>query len=180
MISKVRDGLPKIVIDGFSTETLTELRLDMDRYDYDDSLSPQLRSNVRATLVSAGGTRFEFQVEGKEQVGDTVYFYGPLRNLFPDLFKDIDPLAWQVAYLSALGKPSLDRFKVRRDDSIFDTDDAEMFRRGYEAGVNARGGNKDLTINKAAESLKGLSTAAKDAGKPLGMLAQAFNNKNGR
>lgn len=134
-------GNTRIVIDGFPIESLYDLRIDVDSYDVGPYLSDPYTvkqiSNVRVTLRAGNGAAMEFVVEDKEQIGDTVYFYGPLRALFPTIFADIDPLPWQVAYLAHTNRPSLDRFKLRRNDSYFQTVAAQAFGSGYERGYTA-------------------------------------------
>jgi hypothetical protein len=130
----------KIVVDGFAMENLFELQLEMGTYDDHfraGEFSRVSPSMVQASLLATNGTRLEFRVEGKETIGDTTYFYGPLRHLFPSMFADIDPLPWQVGYLEFSGRPSLDRFKVRRNDPMFLTDSAKAFFNGWSKGFMA-------------------------------------------
>ncbi len=171
----------KVVVDGFPIENLWEFRLDVGTYDGTDFESGAFyrdrASNVQAHLRTANGTTLEFNVEGKEQVGNTVYFYGPLRALFPEVFRDIDPLEWQQAYLTAMARPSLDRFKLRRDDELFKTPDAEWFRLGFEAGHKAGAVNERKLAKIATDGLK---NPPKDKDAYSGVLGQAFNKKSGK
>lgn len=135
----------KIVIDGFPMANVREIQTELNTYStpIDDTLDSQFNtyrdkpSNVRAKLWGMNESLFAFVVQGQERVGDTIYFYGPLRAMFPDIFKDIDPLPWQIQYLEYIGRPSLDRFKIRRDNDLFITDQAKTYFAGYNRGYEA-------------------------------------------
>lgn len=179
----------KIIIDGFPIENMLEFKLELGTYDYNwsfdaERLDRARTSNVQATIRASDGTVLEFNVQGKEQAGNTVYFYGPLRALFPGIFKDIDPLEWQVAYLEAMGRPSLDRFKVRRDDEYFTSELANTFRLGWEAGNKAGAVNERKLAKIAADGLKNppkaKDNAVQESAKQVSALGEAFRRKKGK
>lgn len=118
----------KVFIDGIEVIGATA-SLELDSYDavtIKKAVNDK-RSNVRATIDFPEG-RFTFQIKAYEHQNGDLHFYGPLRSMFPDLFKDKELLEWQIAYCNEFG---IDTIKLWRTDSIFDTAQATNFRRGY-------------------------------------------------
>lgn len=143
-----------VVIDGMVVQNVKSIELTHD----DAVLIPDRfnrPSNVLATIEMDNGTKLKFLVEAKDQQDKTVYFYGPMRHMFPQLFEAIDPTPWQVAYLKHLGRDSLDRFRLQRTDQLFKTREADLFRLGFEAG-QAHGSETERKLAKIAkDGLKG-------------------------
>lgn len=150
-------GTTKVVVDGFPIDMLTELRVDVDT----GELIIAGRSRGVVTLRSNDVT-LAFNIQGQEYIGDTVYFYGPLRTLFPELFKDIDLLPWQVDYLTYYNRPSLDRFKLRRDDPFFTTEVAEAYLAGHKLGYEKGAVNQSYNEHVGRKSLQNSQVEAKE------------------
>lgn len=127
----------KVFIDGFETAEAYIVNLEHEireigPFHGDESQHFVYKNaNVRASIKFPFGIELEFQVQGYETDNEGNYhFYGPLRNMFPKMFEnDIEP--WQESYLSALGKPSLDRFKLKKDDPLFNTLLATTYKKGW-------------------------------------------------
>ncbi len=127
----------KVMIDGIEASHVMSLEMNRDVREYGPYLGDATShvfyatSNTTARIMFNDGTELHFNVQGMETDKDnTVYFYGPFRKLFPALFKD-DPEPWQVDYLVALNRPSLDRFKLKKDDPLFDTLLARYYKKGW-------------------------------------------------
>jgi hypothetical protein len=177
----LRDKTFSASIDGFAVEKLLSFELEHNT-DWDDvsELSGLVYvnqgANVRAKLFGPN-MELSFRVEGYEQNGTHISFYGPLREMFPEIFQDIDPSEWQVAYLTAMARPSLDRFKMRRTDQFFKTDQAELFRLGFEAGHTTGAVNERKLAKIAADTLKKPVKTKEDFN---GILGKAYRRKVGK
>jgi hypothetical protein len=125
----------KVMIDGIEASHVLSIEVNTEVREYGpfygDTAVYYAPSNTTARVLFNDGMELQFNVQGMEtDKENTVYFYGPLRKLFPALFKD-DPEPWQVDYLAALNRPSLDRFKLKKDDPIFDTLIARYYKKGW-------------------------------------------------
>lgn len=171
----MRKDMLKVFIDGFELNGLYQL--DINTYDIGGYGFVDNKANVKVTLTAFDGTSMTFVVEGKEQIGNTVYFYGPLRKLFPDIFRD-DLLPWQVSYLEYSGKASLDRFKVKSNDPMFETVVAKAYFAGFDKGFTAGGVNERKLALIADKELKNPTSTQKAVAKKTKQDALAdFANK---
>lgn len=127
-MAHIRPYLPaKVFIDNIE---MSDADVSLELNSYDVRTIKENESNVKATIKTPYGT-FVFKASAYEQDNGELHFYGPLRSMFPDLFKDKLLLDWQVAYLEEYGMPELDKYKLYRNDSIFDTAQAYNFKRGF-------------------------------------------------
>ena len=92
------------------------------------------KPHVKMTLTAKSGLKLTFTPQGYETNKNTVYIYGPLRELFPDYFKNRDLLPWQIAYLEYVGRDRIERFGMTRENSLFTTHKAVAYQAGYEKG----------------------------------------------
>lgn len=138
-----------VIIDGYSLDRVREFSLERDMVDigYSWSSSIHLGSVVgltHITVTTLDGVELKFTPEHQEIVqdeeGTTVYVFGVLRKMFPSLFADKDLLDWQKVYLEYRNTPAHYKYKLFRDDPVFLSNTAEVFRiaytRGYAAGVD--------------------------------------------
>jgi hypothetical protein len=132
---------PRVFVDGVEMATDNSIAIDrqIHTYSYDMlfEIERAQESNVDVTLKCQYGT-LKFRANAYETADDgTIYFYGPLRQMFPDLFKDKELLEWQKAYLNAYRVPPWSHLKLWRDAPLFKEDEADNFRRGFELGKKA-------------------------------------------
>lgn len=91
--------------------------------------------NVRIKLRLKNGAIVEFTPDAYESTKDTVYIYGLLRAFFPELARQQYLEPWQEAYHKRVSVPyrSIDRFRISKDNMIFKTHDALLFKAGWDA-----------------------------------------------
>jgi len=123
--------LDNIYLDGHHLQDVKQVQEHVNTLDKQWSTA---RSNVQATITFTNGTQLTFFVVAKEIIDDSLYLYGILPEIMPDMFKSTRLEDWQIQYLESTGHPNIDRFKFKRNDAIFKTEIANMFMLGFERG----------------------------------------------
>jgi hypothetical protein len=132
---------PRVFVDGVEMATDSSIAIDRQIHTYSYDMLYEIEraqeSNVDVTLKCQYGT-LKFRANAYETADDgTIYFYGPLRQMFPDLFKDKELLEWQKSYIIYMKMPAWSHLKYWRDDSVLKTETAKIFESGYNLGKKA-------------------------------------------
>lgn len=127
----------KVVLDGIELNDNVTIMNSLYSYDLEiaQGFTKSGRPNI-TVIIKGRNVKIECQPIGMLQEGNTLYLYGPLRDVFPELFAGKLLLPWQEAYLKARADfQSLDLYRYWRDDGIFETLPATYFHKGYKAAI---------------------------------------------
>lgn len=126
----------KIYVDGIEIPE-SQIRMGIYTYDMDAifEIVKDKESNVLATITS-GNDKLQIHIHAYETDNNgNVYIYGPLRRMFPAMFKDKELHIWQLAYCETWKDDPLLKYKLWRDDPFFTSNRAITFKEGFLSGV---------------------------------------------
>lgn len=128
----------RIIIDDIAIEEIMDYTVTLQTYELSTAYEYQVAGKPNASVIIQGKNfKLSCQPEAMKVVETNdytlVYLYGILPKVFPGLFKDKLLESWQKAYLKTQTSDLYERAKIWRDNPMFDSINAQWFKKGWDA-----------------------------------------------